>query len=339
MKAYLCLLGLIALPLSGCDSAKGAFASRSSVPNEPKGARFVATAVGRIDSASEARQLVAATDGVIHSILVQRGERVHAGQLLLTVDCAPRIALVAVRDAEADRLNAVADTVLAGSRPQQLDVAQQAVRHADAARAEESDKLSQAQALVERGFMSRRELTARQNAVAAAEALHRSAMSQASLVAEGPRQSERRAAIAGARAAKMEARVASGLAQQCGLRSPVDGEVLQLFRREGEFSGASQGTPLISVGDLSKLVVRTEINERDAAIVSVGQQAEVWIEGGKERWKGRVASMAMVMGRRSARSLDPTDRFDRDIREAFVELDGPLPPALVGLRVMVGVRP
>jgi hypothetical protein len=47
------------------------------------------------------------------------------------------------------------------------------------------------------------------------------------------------------------------------------------------------------------------------------------------------------MGRRSARSLDPTDRFDRDVREVFVDFDAGQSnlPTLVGLRVMVGVRP
>ena len=55
------------------------------------------------------------------------------------------------------------------------------------------------------------------------------------------------------------------------------------------------------------------------------------------RWRGRVTSLSSVMGRRSARSLDPTDRFDRDTRDAVISFDGPAPPALVGLRVMVGI--
>jgi HlyD family secretion protein len=93
------------------------------------------------------------------------------------------------------------------------------------------------------------------------------------------------------------------------------------------------------VADLGRLLVRAEIGERDAALVHVGQRADIWIEGTSKRWTGRVSSLARVMGRRSARSLDPTDRFDRDVREAFVALEGPMPPALVGLRVMVGVRP
>ena len=95
---------------------------------------------------------------------------------------------------------------------------------------------------------------------------------------------------------------------------------------------------MIVVGDMTRRIVRAEVSDRDAARAHVGQTVDVWIEGQPQRWTGHVASMARVMGRRSARSLDPTDRFDRDVREAFIEFDGGMPPALVGLRVMVGAK-
>jgi multidrug resistance efflux pump len=84
------------------------------------------------------------------------------------------------------------------------------------------------------------------------------------------------------------------------------------------------------------MIVRTELIDRDAARVSVGQKAEVWLDGDPKRWNGHVIEAASLMGRRTSRSLDPTDRFDRDVREVLVAFDGPAPPALVGLRVNVG---
>lgn len=330
---------LLPLVLSGCEQARSASPDESATALAAGQSGFVTTSVGRVDSAGEARQLVASADGMIRSVLVERGQRVHAGQVLLTVDCGPRLAASAARRAQAEQLGAAADTVLAGPRAQQVEMAGQSVRIAQAARADAADRLDQARSLAGQGFISRRELAARQNALTAADAALHEAMAQASLVAAGPRASERRGALAGARAAGQDAAAAVAQADQCNLRSPIDGEVLQILRREGEFSGASQGTPLIVVGDMTHLVVRAEINERDAAGVKVGQRAEVWIEGSATRWPGHIGSLAQVMGRRSARALDPTDRFDRDVREAFVVLDGPLPPALVGLRVMVGVKP
>jgi HlyD family secretion protein len=327
---------LLPLLLAGCGAAAS---SDTGAVRKSGSARYLATSVGRVDSESEARQLVAAADGVIRRIHVARGERVAAGQLLLSVDCAPRDAMAQARDADAARLAASAGTVLAGARDQQRDSARQKVTGAQAVRDDAADRLAQAQALADKGFISRRELSARANAMTEAEAALAAARAEASLVHAGARPTERQEAVAARNAARAEARAAAALAGQCSLRSPVQGQVLQILRREGEFSGASQGTPLIVVGDLSRLIVRAEITERDAARVRPGQAADIWIEGASPRWHGQIETMAQVMGRRSARSLDPTDRFDRDVREAFIRLDGPLPPALVGLRVMVGVKP
>jgi multidrug resistance efflux pump len=327
-----------ALALPSCELA-GEADAKAQGSLMPTTARYVATAVGRVDSRSEARQLVAAVDGVIAKVLVQRGERVEAGQLLLQVACEPRRAQAWAGEAEAARSAAAARSVLDGAREQEIAAARTVVASAEAARADARDRLVQAEALVGKGFIARRDLDARRNALAIAEAEVGRAEAEASLIVEGARGSDRQAVAAAARAAQGRAAAADALARQCNLVSPVAGDVLQIFRREGEFSGASQGTPLIAVADLSQLLVRAEINERDAARVKVGQRADIWIEGDAQRWQGRIVNLASVMGRRSARSLDPTDRFDRDVREAFVAPDGPMPPALVGLRVMVGVKP
>jgi multidrug resistance efflux pump len=329
------LTAMLWIALGGCDAAYGTDTAHQ-VATAPS--PYFATAIGRIDSASEARQLVASVDGVIARVDVERGQRVRTGEVLLRIDCGPRNASAAAARAEADQARAESLTVQLGARPQQMVAAEAAVRSAAAARSDAADRLAQALSLIAAGFISKRDLAARENAFASADAAWRAARAEAALVGEGPRASERRAAGAGANAAQGHARAAAAQAGQCALTSPIDGEVVQVLRRAGEFSGASQGTPLVVVADLKRLIVRTEVSERDAARVVAGQRADVWIEGERQRWPGRVVQLASVMGRRSARSLDPTDRFDRDVREAFVELDGALPPAVVGLRVVVGLR-
>lgn len=326
MRNFVPLLTLLAL--TGCGVAQ------SSAPkaNSP----FVATAVGRIDSEGESRQLVAAADGVIDRLFVERGQTVAAGEKLLGIDCGPRLAEINARAALGQKASAAAITIRSGPRAQELQAADAEINAAESALREQQQRLSMAEALVDDGFISKRDLAARTNgrdsARAQLDALHQ----RRSLLAEGARGSEIAEANAAARAAVAETSVASALAEQCTLKSPISGQVLQILRREGEFSGASQGTPLMIVGDVSKLIVRAELSERDAANVRMGQKVTVWVDGKREKWKGRVTQMASVMGRRSARSLDPTDRFDRDVREVFIAFDNTPPPALIGLRVTVG---
>ncbi|HEX5263668.1 MAG TPA: efflux RND transporter periplasmic adaptor subunit, partial [Phenylobacterium sp.] len=288
-------------------------ACKSSSPADPP-ARYVATAVGRVDSQQEARRLVATVDGVIEDVRVTRGERVSAGQVLMQVACAPRRAQAESRSAQALQAAAASQTISDGSRPEELAVARAALAAAESRRTDAASNLARAQRLSEQGFLAAQGLESRQNELAVAAAEADEARAKLALAEAGPRRTERAGARSAAKAAQAEAEAANALSSECALRSPVAGSVLQILRQAGEFSGASQGVPLVVVGDLSKLMVRAEINERDAGQVRKGQAVDIWVEGAPEHWRGRIASLADLMGRRSARSLDPTDRFDRDVR-------------------------
>jgi multidrug resistance efflux pump len=323
-------LALLALSLvAACDAAPSGLS--------PTSAAYVATAVGRIDSANESRRLVAAVDGVIARIPIRRGDHVAADQTLARIDCAPRDADVRVAAAAASEAAANARRVQEGARPEEIAAARAEV---DAAAAEARDGRQQrelADALVVRGFLARREADARRNQSDEADARLALAHARLALLEDGPRRTEVSAAQAGARAALDRLSRARALRDQCVIRSPIDGVVLSVLKREGEASGASDSAPVVIVGDLAHLIVRAEVNERDAERVYPGQRVDLWTDGAAH-WRGRVTRVAGIMGRRTARSLDPSDRFDRDVLEAFIKIDGASPPALVGLRVTVGFR-
>lgn len=318
--------------------ALGACTASHSEPAAQQPAPYLATAVGRIDSASEARQLVAAADGVIERVLVRRGDTVKAGQVLLEVGCAPRAGLADAAMAAAQQSQAEAALVRAGPRREAVSAGAAGLAKAEADLRNAEQLLERAKALSGRGFVSRRELDARSAERDAAIAARDGAAAELAALSNGSRPQERASAQAAANAAGGQSAAARAALAQCQVRSPIDGQVLQVLRREGEFSGASQGTPLIVVGNLGQRIVRAEVGERDVPLLQIGAPAEVWIDGSPRRYKGRVVEMASVMGRRSARSLDPTDRFDRDVREAIVMIDDPDLPSVVGLRVTVGFR-
>lgn len=319
---------LVLLLLGGCSVRSTALEPRQ---------RYVATAVGRLDTRQEARQLVAEVDGRISRVLVSRGEAVRAGQSLVEVACAPRMAATAARAADLQRSAAVAQTIIQGPRAGELAAAK-ADRDAVASRLADSlDSQSRAEGLRLSGFVTLRELGSRANAVAVARAELQAAQAKLGLLRDGARPSDIAAARATVRAAAAESTMARAQAGQCTVRSPIAGSVLQVLRQAGEYSGASQGVPLVVVGDLSSRMVRAEVNERDAASATPGRRVELWIDGSGERYRGRIVEVAGIMGRRSARSLDPTDRFDRDVREALIAVEGAQPPPIVGLRIMVGL--
>jgi multidrug resistance efflux pump len=328
MKMRTVILGMIPT-LLGC--------SARDVDSDPS-KQFVATAVGRLDAQNEARRLVAAQDGVIASIDVQRGQRVRQGEILARVDC--RALDASVRAAQAQLREQAARTALVHQGPREEDRrrASANLESASIALSDAEDKYRRAQGLAERDFVTQRDLVRLQADRDEAKAVSRARQSELDAMRNGARAEERKAAEASLQATEAAASKAAAIADQCAVRSPIDAEVLQILRQPGEFSGASQGEPLIVVGDVGPMIVRAQVHERDVEFVRLGQPVEIWDDWSRPHWKGSVTGMAGIMGRRTARSLDPTDRFDRDVREVFIAIASPAPPSLVGLRVTVGFR-
>lgn len=316
---------LAALVLLGCGG--------SDLPSPPA---YVATASGRLDANVEARFLAAERDGRIARLLVRPGQAVASGQPLLEVNCEDVAAEAAAAKAEARATAAESRLTEAGPRTEERSQGEARAREMASRKADAADELKRAEGMRANGFVSQRRLT--ELRAAQDEAAAQSAAADAALAAlrYGSRDDERAAATARADAANAKAEAFAATLEKCTLRSPIDGAVLKILRREGEFSAATSGTPLIVVGDVSRMIVRAELIDRDAARVKVGQRAEIWLDGAATRWPGKLVEASDLMGRRTARSLDPSDRFDRDVREVLVAFDGPPPVTLVGLRVNVG---
>lgn len=293
------------------------------------------TAPGRIDAASEARFLVAERDGVIAAIYVRRGDRVRAGAPLLSLNCTAEQAGAAAARADARATAAAAALVDGGARAEDRMVAHARVAQAEARARDADAALARAEPLVGRGFVAGSRLdTLRADATVAAAAVT-AARAEAAALANGARPEERRNAGARADAAAASADAARAVADRCTLRAPIAGTVVRILRRTGEASGAATATPLIVMADLSQVMVRAEIADRDAPSVQVGDHAVITIDGVPGRWSARVAELAGQMGRPTARTLDPTDRFDRDVREALLLFDHRPASQVIGLRVNV----
>ncbi len=92
-----------------------------------------------------------------------------------------------------------------------------------------------------------------------------------------------------ARVAEIEAEVTVAVAVlasvrteigRCTVTAPIDGTVLQLKIRPGEFAGAGQqGSPLVLIGNLSPLHIRADIDEHDAWRVQPGARARGHVRG------------------------------------------------------------
>jgi HlyD family secretion protein len=109
---------------------------------------------------------------------------------------------------------------------------------------------------------------------------------------------------------------------QLSVKAPSAGTILKLSVREGEFYSPDGGASLVTLGNLSKVRVRLDIDERFIGSVFVGQLGYAVVEAYKDRkFPGKVVDIAQRMGRKNQRTDDPTERIDTKIREVVLELD------------------
>ena len=137
-----------------------------------------------------------AASGIVHNLLVHEGDRVHAAQILVQLDCRQIEADVQVREARLAAAQATFDRYRNGSRPDEISVGEAAVRYAQA-RADEAEKaLGRAEAMQEGVTVTTaRVLEVRRDARSAAAQLEE-AQAKLSLLRAGSREEEIRHAEA-----------------------------------------------------------------------------------------------------------------------------------------------
>ena len=117
---------------------------------------------------------------------------------------------------------------------------------------------------------------------------------------------------------------------------PIAGTVLRVYARAGESFSTVTPRPLFSLADTSARRVKAEVDERDLGKVAIGQNVIIQADGldGK-KLTGNVASISAVMGRKSVYTGDPSDKIDRDVLEAVIDLTHDAQSVPIGLRVTV----
>ena len=190
-------------------------------------------------------RVAAKVGGRVESLLVERGQRVEAGQLLIVLDLPEARARARQVDAQVEAAQAMADKAETGARGEQIRAARAQWRAA-----EEQAELARVTAdRIERLYADsvvpaqrRDEIAAR---AAAARAQADAAREAYEMARDATRPEERRAALAQlsqAEGGREEIQVALDEAEQ---RAPVDGEISVTVVEPGEVVGP--GSPLVVI--------------------------------------------------------------------------------------------
>ncbi|MBL9119280.1 MAG: biotin/lipoyl-binding protein [Phycisphaerae bacterium] len=252
------------------------------IPIAPNASPFVGrvAGIGAVEPSSEIIKVGAPLGALIESMRAVEGGVVRAGETLFTLD--RRDATARLASAEADLRVALANLANLESRPRVEDVARAAAR-VEARRAAVDDAKGRLRRLEEVGVdaaVSANERPTLEFQVASWTAQVAEAEADLAQVKRGayPEELEQaRAQVAVATAKRDEARTSL---ERLTIASPIDGTILSVAIRQGEFAPAGPQAPtLVAIGALDPLHLRVEIDELDA-----------W------RFDGKAPAVAMLRG-------------------------------------------
>lgn len=304
--------------------------------------QWTATAPGRVEPRNGEIRISVQTPGRVAEIPVKINDKVQAGDLLLRLeDDEARARLgsaeaeASVRKRERDLENAVNN--ISKDRRTAEDNYFNAERSLHLARVE-FDRVLKGFRLGTKDFTEDGVTTARNAVTSAQDRLEseRTAMKRAQAAANNTLYTRLESGLANARA---DFAIAEAAVEHTRVRAPSSGTVLQLNPKAGELAVANPEAPVITIGDLSALRVRAEVEERDISKVQIGQQVVVRADPFPGRdFTGKVTRMAKTMGQSKISQRGPRRPNDLDALEVTIELDT-ADQLLPGMRVDVMFKP
>lgn len=276
-------------------------------------------APGYVEPEGRLRRLSFAVPGVLREVLVGVGDFVEKGEVLARLDLSVEQARVTGCQAELEKARAELARLRAGSHPEKLRAVRAAVEEASAeARYRESEARRLADLFAEDGISRKEMLMARyqaQVATARLERIEANAMEAENVV----RPEELVVAEMEVRSRETALALAKEEWQRGVLRAPESGQVLEIFRRQGERVDSSAAMLFAPEGPL---MVRSEVDEGFVGKVAPSQRVWVTSPDG-QRVEGAVTGVKPVMGEKRVFTLEARERLDLQIFEVFVRLRDP----------------
>ncbi len=213
------------------------------------------------------------TAGRIEQRLVDEGQRVKKNDKLAVLDSREIESQVAQAEAQLRESATRLAELVAGSRPQEVEQAAAQAAQAEAELQKAKIDYERAKRLYGEEAISTDRMEAAKKAYDVAVSQHRRSIEGLSLVREGPRKEEIRAAEMRVQQVKAALQAAQVRLEDTVLYAPVDGVILKKYSEPGETVAA--GMPVLKLGDIANPWIKVYVKEDRIGQVKLGQRAEV----------------------------------------------------------------
>jgi multidrug resistance efflux pump len=277
---------------------------------------------GMVEPQTENIAVGSPVPGIVVEVLVNVGQRVKVGDPLFRLDDRQLKAELEVRRAALADGQAQLARLEALPRPEELPPAEAQVREAKADWENWEQQWSRGEKLVTQNAIPQEDFIARkQSAIQARERYHR-AVADFDLLKAGAWQYDKQITTATIEQAQAQVEQTQTELERLVVRALVDGEVLQVNVRPGEFVGAPPDQPLIVLGNVSQLHVRVDIDEYDIPRFVPEAQARATLKGQPDvSFPLRFVRIEPYVVPKKSLTGDNTERVDVRVLQVIYAID------------------
>lgn len=302
-------------------------------------ADWVASAPGRVDPWGGDIRVAAETSGKVLRVIAKQNDRVSSGDLMVLLDDVD--AQLRLRAAEANEALRKRERDSGTVGRSVLDRREIEDAFADAERAMHKARIRLDQALLDAasGTGNPKAIGAARAGIERGEADLRKKRNAWEVEKNKDNAALPTRAESALTAARSDLALAEQALERTRIRAPADGTVLQIEARVGETVVPNPSAPIALLGDLTRLRVKAEVEERNISNIRVGQLVVVKSNSFPDQeFTGKVYRIAKALGGPELGPRGPRRPNDLDVLETMIEMDT-ADVLLPGMRVDVFFRP
>ena len=247
-------------------------------PTRPDAVKMIAGS-GLVEARRETIPIGVNVPGVVTEVFVRKGEKVRAGAPLFRTDDRDFKAQLEVRLAELTAARARLHKLESAPRPEDIPPARATVEEAEARMNDAEAAMARTQRLFARNAIPASDFDKDRFAFLAAKATHARARADLERIQAGTWKEDLEVARAELQLAMSQVDSIRTSLERLIVRAPMDGEVLQLNVRLGQYAAFAWKEPMVVLGDIHRLHVRVDIDENDLPYFSTGSEAVATLKG------------------------------------------------------------
>jgi multidrug resistance efflux pump len=294
---------------------------------------------GLVEAQTENISVGSYLPGIVTEVYAKVGLKVRKGDKLFKLDDRALKAEWRVRKAAVDAAVAQLQKLQQMPRPEEIPALEARVAEARANLADQTDMAQRARRLSATRAIGDEERNRREQAASMAREQVRKAEADLALMRAGAWKPDLAVAEASVEQARAMLQATETELERLEVHALVDGEVLQVNVRPGEFVSTQAGQALVVLGNVSCLHVRVDIDEHDIPRFRRDAKAKAMLRGDpRQEFTLRFVKVEPFVIPKKSLTGDNTERVDTRVLQVIYALEESTRPVFVGQQLDVYIE-